>query len=116
MNRNISLFIKDIIENMEKAEAFVGSMTYEDFSVDSKTSYAVVRCLEIIGEASKNIPQGIRRKYPEIPWKKMAGMRDKIIHFYFGVKFKTVWNTVKNEIPRLKPLIKKVFEDLKEKQ
>lgn len=115
MNRNIPLFIKDIIENMEKAEAFIGNMSYEDFSTDIKTSYAVVRCLEIIGEASKNIPQGIRKKYPEIPWKTMAGMRDKIIHFYFGVKFKTVWKTVKEDIPSLKPLIKKVFEELSEK-
>ncbi len=115
MSRNISLFIKDIIENMEKAEIFIGDMTYEDFSKDAKTSYAVVRCLEIIGEASKNIPQGIRRKYAEIPWKKMAGMRDKIIHFYFGVKFKTVWVTVKEDIPRLKPLIERVLEDLEKK-
>ena len=71
-----------------------------------------MRCLEIIGEAAKNIPQPIRKQYPEIPWKEMAGMRDKVIHFYFGVKFKTVWTTAKKDIPKLKPLMLKIKEDL----
>jgi uncharacterized protein with HEPN domain len=112
MTRNIALFIKDIIENIDHAESFAVNLTYKQLTEDRKTAYAVVRCLEIIGEASKNVPQGIRLKYPEIPWKKMSGMRDKIIHFYFGVKFKTVWHTVKKDIPKLKPLLQKVLADL----
>lgn len=112
MTRNVTLYIKDLLESMENAEAFAGNMSYEDFSGDMKTSYAIVRCIEIIGEASKNIPHNIRRKYPGIPWKKMAGMRDKVIHFYFGVNFRSVWLVVKNEIPSLKPQLKKILEDL----
>jgi uncharacterized protein with HEPN domain len=112
MTRDIALFIKDIAENIENAESFAANLTHKQFIADRKTSYALVRCLEIIGEASKNVPEGIRRKYPEVPWKKMAGMRDKIIHFYFGVKYKIVWNTVKKDIPMLKPLVQKVLDDL----
>ena len=115
MNRNITLFINDIAENMEKAEEFIGDLTFEDFLVDSKTAYAVVRCLEIIGEASKNIPLSISSKYPEVPWRKMAGIRDKIIHFYFGLNFKIIWDTVKEDIPRLKPLIIKICDELEDK-
>ena len=70
MTRNIALFVKDIIESMDHAESFAVNLTYKQFKEDTKTAYAVVRCLEIIGEASKNVPQGIRLKYPEIPWKK----------------------------------------------
>lgn len=112
MTRGQKLFIKDILDNMERAESFISGMKYGDFSKDIKTAYAVVRCLEIIGEAVKNIPQPVRKAYPSIPWKKMAGMRDKVIHFYFGVKFKTVWTTVKKDIPALKPLIGKIKDDM----
>ncbi|MBF0606220.1 MAG: DUF86 domain-containing protein [Candidatus Magnetobacterium sp. LHC-1] len=113
MNRDITLYIKDIIENMDKAEEFVGNLSYEDFLLDSKTHYSVVRCVEIIGEASKNVPGSIRSKHSNIPWKKMAGMRDKMSHFYFGVELEVVWNVVKEYIPRVRPLLKKVYEDMK---
>lgn len=112
MTRRSSLYVKDILENMIKAENFVENMTYEEFLKDEKTSYAVVRCLEIIGEATKNVPYGIRRKYPEIPWQKMAGMRDKVIHIYFGLKMERIWLAVKKDIPGLKPLIEKVLAEL----
>ena len=83
--RNLVIYVKDMIENMEKSEIFVQDLNYEDFVSDEKTHYAVIRCIEIIGEAAKHIPQEIRKKYPEIPWKDMAGMRDKATHFYFGI-------------------------------
>lgn len=111
MTRDFRLSIKDILDNMERAESFIGAMTYREFAKDIKTAYAVVRCLEIVGEAVKNIPQSIRKRYPEIPWKEIAGMRDKMIHFYFGVEFKTVWTTAKKDIPKLKPLMRRVYED-----
>lgn len=114
MTRNIALYVKDILTNMQNAERFVEGMTYEAFTDDMKTSYAVVRCLEIIGEAAKNIPVAIRRKHPEIPWKEMAGMRDKVIHSYFGVDAKKVWLVVKERIPQLKPMIQNVLENLRQ--
>ena len=90
MTRNADLYIKDILDNMGNAERFVEGMTRQEFSKDTKTAYAVTRCIEIIGEATKNVPAATRRKYPDIPWKQMAGMRDKVIHFYFGVNFERI--------------------------
>jgi uncharacterized protein with HEPN domain len=115
MNREINLYIKDILDNMDNAERFVANMTLEEFSVDIKTAYAVSRCIEIIGEASKNIPAVVRKQYPDIPWKEMAGMRDKVIHFYFGVNYKRVWLVVKNDIPKIRPFIANVFKELHKK-
>ena len=79
---------------------------------DRKTTFAVIRAPEIIGEATKHIPKTIVNKYPEIPWKDMAGMRDKVIHEYFGVDLKVVWKTVNQHIQEIKPLIQKVLEDV----
>lgn len=87
-------------------------MSFEDFARDKKTINAVIRSLEVIGEATKNIPKSIRDKHPSIPWRKMAGMRDKMIHEYFGVDVKILWKTIKKDIPPLKPLIKSVLESL----
>jgi len=86
-------------------------MDFDQFQRDNKTCDAVVRCIEVIGEATKNVPDEIRSKYPSIPWRDMAGMRDKIIHGYFTVDFEEVWLVVKEEIPRLKPLIKEVLKE-----
>ncbi|MDA8088982.1 MAG: DUF86 domain-containing protein [Nitrospiraceae bacterium] len=112
MKRDISLYVKDILDAMEKAEVFIGAMGREDFLLDEKTNFAVVRCLEIIGEATKNIPDSIREKYKDIPWRDMAGMRDKVSHFYFGTDFNKVWLAVKKNFPVLKPRIKQVLSDL----
>lgn len=114
MKRDISIYLKDILESIERVENFVKDMNYDEFVKDEKTHYAVIRCIEIVGEATKHIPNYIRRKYPEIPWKDIAGMRDKVIHFYFGINLKKVWKTVEEDFPEIKPLIKKVFENLKE--
>ena len=80
-------YIEDIIEAMDDAANFVKDMDYNSFLRDRKTVYAVIRALEIIGEAAKNVPIEIKNNYPQIPWKDMAGMRDKVIHEYFGDKF-----------------------------
>ena len=112
MKRDISIYVKDILENTERAEKFVEGMGYGDFARDERTNFAVVRCIEIMGEAAKHIPESTRQKYPEIPWKDIAGMRDKVIHFYFGVNFERVWMVVKEDVPRIKPLIGRVLEDL----
>lgn len=99
---------------MNDALSFVKDMEYDVFLRDKKTIYAVNRALEIIGEATKNIPASVKNRYPQIPWKKMAGMRDKVIHEYFGVDLKRVWSTVKKDIPDLKPLFEKILNDFKQ--
>lgn len=83
--RTPALYIKDILESMCLIEQFVEEMELEDFKKDIKTSDAVIKRFENIGEATKNVPEEIKAGYPEIPWKEMAGMRDKLVHFYFGV-------------------------------
>ena len=106
-------FLNDILESIEKIEKFTEDMDIHHFKKDDKTSYAVLRAFEIIGEASKEIPPEIKEKYTELPWKEMAGMRDKLIHAYFGVNLEVVWKTIQEEIPVLKPLIQKVIKNEK---
>jgi uncharacterized protein with HEPN domain len=96
-------YVDDVLKAMDDALAFVRGMNYDAFVKDRKTVYAVIRALEIIGEATKNIPSPIKARYPEIPWKDMAGMREKVIHVYFGVDLKRVWSTVNADIPTIKP-------------
>jgi uncharacterized protein with HEPN domain len=104
-------YVEDIIEAMDDAMRFVEGVEYDDFVKDKKTVYAVTRAIEIIGEAVKKIPGTVKKRYPKVPWKRMAGMRDKLIHEYFGVDLRRVWNTVKKDIPNLKPQFEKIFKD-----
>jgi uncharacterized protein with HEPN domain len=104
-------YVEDIIKAMDDALSFVKGMDYEAFVKDRKTVYAVIRTLEIIGEATKNIPPPIKSRYSQIPWKDMAGMRDKVIHAYFGVDLKRVWSTINTDIPNLKPFFEKILRE-----
>jgi len=112
--RDVKLYVRDILEAIKAIEKFVEGMDFESFKEDDKTSSAVIRKFEIIGEATKNIPQSIKEKYPHIPWKEMAGFRDKLIHFYFGIKYDIVWDTIKLRLPELKKNIERVLKDLEE--
>lgn len=112
MKREYKLFVQDIKECIAQINKFVGDMYFKDFVRDDKTSSAVVRKLEIIGEASKNIPTEIRQKYKELPWSDMARMRDKIIHAYFGVDYEVVWKTIKERLPEIKPKINTILKEL----
>ena len=112
--RDYRLYIDDIIEATNKIEKYVERLSFDEFSEDSKIIDATVRNFEIIGEATKNIPQKIRKKYPDIPWKKMARMRDKLIHEYFGVNKEVLWKTIKEDLPKVKPGIKRVLKKMNE--
>jgi len=93
--RNTQLYIKDILDSINSIKTFVKGMDFNTFKNDDLVSSAVIRKFEIIGEAVKHIPNEMRIKYPEIPWKEIAGFRDKLIHFYFGIKYDMIWNTIK---------------------
>ncbi len=111
MKRDFLVYIDDILNAMDQAEMFVTEMSYEQFENDLRTTYAVTRALEIVGEAARRLPLDFRDLYPDIPWKDMAGMRDRIIHGYDMVDLRIVWDVVKKDIPQIKPLIQQILRD-----
>ncbi len=110
--RELGDYIQDILEALGEVEDFTTGMQFDDFVKDKKTINAVVRSLEVIGEATKRIPDSFREKYSKIPWKRMAGMRDKLIHEYFGIDLEIVWEVINSDLPPIKPLIQKVLEGI----
>jgi uncharacterized protein with HEPN domain len=110
--RDILDFLEDAVDAMEKAEQFISEMSYEEFKKDDKTIFAVIRALEIIGEAIKHVPDDFRNNYPDVPWRDISGMRDVLIHDYFGIDIETVWETVITNIPKTKPLIEMILKRL----
>lgn len=108
------MFIEDIIHAMNKIENYTKNLTYEDFAEDEMRIDAVIRNLEIIGEATKNIPNSIREKYTDIPWNKMIGLRNIAIHDYFGIDLDTIWEIITKNIPKTKPKITKMLKNFKE--
>ena len=109
--RDWKLFIMDILECIEKIESYISGVSYRKFMRDSKTKDAVVRNLEIIGEAANQVPKNIQQKYKEIPWSQIIGMRNRLIHGYFVVDYDIVWDIVSRELPDLKKKIKKILEE-----
>lgn len=112
MTRTYKDYFVDMYESAVKIRKFTDSLSFQEFSNDDKTLYAVIRALEIIGEASKKIPKSFQKQYDSIPWKEIAGMRDKLIHDYFGVDVKVVWKTAIEDIPLLKKELKTVIDSL----
>ncbi len=107
--RDLSLYISDILHAMKLIDEFVTGMDFETFSEDEKTKSAVVMQLHVIGEAAKHVPDVLRQKYPDVPWKRLAGMRDRLIHGYFEVDYAIVWKVVESNLPELRPAIQTVL-------
>lgn len=102
MPNNIDLYLSDIKIAIRKIQKFTRGISFENFSADEKTIDAVIRNFEIIGEASKNIPTEFKNKHKKIPWQKMIGLRNKMIHEYSGVDLEILWKTVEEDLPGLK--------------
>lgn len=112
MAREINLYIEDILESIDKIEEYTKDITEEDFNKSFLLQDGVIRRIEIIGEAVKNIPQDFRDKYPEIPWQDIAGMRNRLAHEYFGVLIDRAWKVVKKDLPELKSQILLIKQNL----
>ena len=110
MPRDYKVQLEDMLEAARRIEEYVGSMTEKEFYSDTKTFDAVIRNLEVIGEAAKNIPREIKGRNLGIEWKKIAGLRDVLIHEYFGIDEEIVWDVVKNKIPDLIESLKKLIK------
>ena len=104
-------YVVDIQDACQNISQFIAGMTWAQFAQDQKTIYAVVRAFEIIGEAAKKVPLSVRKRHAKVPWKKMVGMRDKLIHEYFGVNYQVLWKTAQEDIPTVQPLVAKVLEE-----
>jgi uncharacterized protein with HEPN domain len=114
MQRDYRVYLEDILEAAAKIREYTKELSQSKFSADSKTVDAVARNLEIIGEAVKHVPDEVRSKYPEAEWKRIAGLRDILVHEYFGIDLEIIWDIVQNKLPVLEKQIQRVVEDLDE--
>lgn len=110
--RDARLYLTDILDAIVRIERYTIGMTLEGFLRDEKTVDAVLRNLEVIGEASKNVPDGVKKGHPGVDWRSASEMRNKLIHEYFGVSFKIVWDTTKEDLPPLKAEVEKILGGL----
>lgn len=109
--RNYTVFLKDILKSTEKILKYVNKKSFDEFVKDGMLSDAVIRNLEIIGEAVKNLPATIKQKYSKVEWKKIAGLRDILIHEYFEIDYEVLWDIVKKKVPKLKEQIVTILKE-----
>lgn len=105
-------YLEDIVDAAEKIGQFIEGLTYEQFAKDAKTAYAVIRALEMIGEAGKQIPSTVREKYPDVAWRALTGIRDKLIHNYFGVNLEVVWKAAVEDVPNLALQVRQILKEI----
>jgi len=111
--RDVSDYLEDIVTQFMKIEGFISNIpTFEDFQKNDMVMYACVRALEIVGEAAKHIPDEVRQRYSEIPWRQITGLRDVLIHGYFGVDEQVVWKTITERLPQDKPCFEKILKEI----
>lgn len=108
--RSPKLYLDDIVNSIKNIEDYIKGMSFSEFTHDRKTIDAVVRNIEIIGQAARNIPQEVTAEYPALPWKEMVSMRNKVLHEYFGIDMEILWKTIKEDLPNLKEKIKAIRE------
>ena len=111
MSRRSELRILDILDAIDRINTYVQGQEYNDFLDDMKTQDAVARNIEIIGEAARSLPQDFKNRHSDIPWKEIVGMRNIVIHEYFGVMPDVVWDVIKNELPKLKQNMQKILKN-----
>ncbi len=114
MKKDSLIFVEHILDSIKNIEDFIKKVSKESFFKNKEKQSAIIRQIEIIGEAVKNLPLEFKEKYPDIPWKDIAGMRDKLMHHYFGVDIEKVWATLKEDIPELKKQIKEISKNRSE--
>lgn len=112
LQRTDDAYLEDILSFAQNGMKFVDGMSFEEFSADEKTIYAVIRVLEVVGEATKKISDEFKSRHPSLPWRVMAGMRDKLIHDYIGVDLAVVWDTVTKNLPDVVPQIRRLLSDV----
>ena len=100
VKREFILYLEDMLQSMNRIEEYLGELDFRKFKMNYLVVDAIIRNFEIIGEASKNIPSDIHEKYPEIPWRKMYGLRNLIAHEYFGIDYEMIWEIAKNNLPK----------------
>ena len=114
MSRNYSLYLQDIAEAIDRIQLYLEGVARDEFETNQMRLDAVIRNLQIIGEAVKKIPDSIQKKYPNIPWQEIAGLRNRVTHAYFNVDINIIWDVVQSELPILKPQVQRINKETSE--
>ena len=111
MPQDYKVFLEDILEAIKKIRSYTAALSLESFSQDEKSVDAVVRNLEVIGEAIKNVPENVRMKYPDVEWRRIAGLRDILVHEYFGIDTVIIWDIIRNKLPILEAQVRQILDE-----